>query len=55
LGWQAVAVVAAALLLAWLVFRLAHARLGGLTGDVYGLIAELSELAVLVGFCMKGL
>ncbi len=55
IGWQAVVIIAAAHLLAWLVFRLARARLGGMTGDVYGLLVELSELLVLIGFCVKGL
>jgi adenosylcobinamide-GDP ribazoletransferase len=32
------------------VLRLAQARLGGVTGDVYGLVVELSELAVLLVF-----
>jgi len=55
IGWQALALIAAAHLLAWLVFRLARARLGGLTGDVYGLLVELGELLVLLGFCVKGI
>lgn len=55
IGWQALAVVAAAHALAWLVFRLARARLGGMTGDVYGLLVEMSELLILIGFCVKGL
>jgi adenosylcobinamide-GDP ribazoletransferase len=55
IGWQALAVVAAAHALAWLVFRLARARLGGMTGDVYGLLVEMSELVILTGFCVKGL
>ncbi len=55
IGWQALAAVAAAHGLAWLVFRLARARLRGMTGDVYGLLVEMSELLILVGFCVKGL
>jgi len=55
IGWQAVFIIAAAHLLAWLVFRLARARLGGMTGDVYGLLVELSELLVVIGVCVKGL
>lgn len=31
---------------------LARRRLGGVTGDVFGLVVELSELAVLLGFSM---
>ena len=54
-GWQALAVVAAVHAFAWLVFRFARVRLGGMTGDVYGLVVEMSELLVMVGFCVKGL
>ena len=32
----------------WFVIRMARLRLGGVTGDVYGLVVELSELAVLL-------
>jgi Cobalamin-5-phosphate synthase len=53
-GWQAPAVAAAAHALTWLVFRLARARLGGMTGDVFGLLVEMSELVILIGFCVKG-
>ncbi len=50
-GWPGLAAVLAAHLLAWLVFRFAHARLGGLTGDVFGLLVELAEITVLIIFC----
>ena len=53
LGWQAVVVVAVVHVCAWLVFRTARARLGGMTGDVYGLIVELGEVLVLIGFCVR--
>jgi adenosylcobinamide-GDP ribazoletransferase len=33
--------------------RLAEARLGGVTGDVYGLVVELAELAVLLVFAAQ--
>ena len=32
--------------------RLATARLGGLTGDVYGAIVELTETVTLVAACL---
>jgi len=32
----------------WLIGRFAHSRLGGTTGDIYGLTVEMSELAVLL-------
>ena len=35
--------------LVWGAWRLARARLGGLTGDVLGLTVELAELGVLLG------
>jgi adenosylcobinamide-GDP ribazoletransferase len=50
--WQAlIAVGVAHLLLLW-VFVSARKKLGGLTGDIFGLGAELSELAVLSVFCL---
>ncbi|NMB86958.1 MAG: adenosylcobinamide-GDP ribazoletransferase [Chloroflexi bacterium] len=35
------------------VFALARNRLGGLTGDVFGLTVETGELAVLLAFCLR--
>lgn len=53
LGWQGAIlwVAASAVLLA--LARLALARLGGLTGDVYGGIIELAEVAALVAGCLE--
>jgi adenosylcobinamide-GDP ribazoletransferase len=45
---QLVAAIALALVVTWGVMRIARTRLGGVTGDVYGLAVELSELAVLL-------
>jgi adenosylcobinamide-GDP ribazoletransferase len=42
----------AAGLVTWALARLALARLGGLTGDVYGATAELAEVSVLVVACL---
>lgn len=42
--------LALAHLLAWLIFRAARMRLGGVTGDVFGLTVELTELTVLLTF-----
>jgi adenosylcobinamide-GDP ribazoletransferase len=39
--------------IAWLIIRLANSRLGGLTGDVFGLLVEASEIVVLLIFCLK--
>ncbi len=36
----------------WGIFTLARKRLNGVTGDVYGAAVELSELAVLLAFCL---
>jgi adenosylcobinamide-GDP ribazoletransferase len=37
----------------WGALRLARARLGGVTGDVYGLVVELCELMVLLVFAAR--
>ncbi len=49
-GVRGVVAIALTHLLAWLIFRAARARLGGVTGDVFGLTVELSELTVLLTF-----
>jgi adenosylcobinamide-GDP ribazoletransferase len=48
LGWRGMLALAAAHLLGWAVLALARHRLGGVTGDVFGLLVESSELAVLL-------
>jgi adenosylcobinamide-GDP ribazoletransferase len=50
-GLPALAWWGAAALAMWLLARLAMARLGGLTGDVYGATAELAETVALVMAC----
>jgi adenosylcobinamide-GDP ribazoletransferase len=52
-GWQGLLVVIMVLIVTWLVLRLVKARLGGVTGDVLGLIVELAELVTLAGFCVR--
>lgn len=52
-GWRGMAAFLAANLVALLVFRLARRRLGGVTGDVFGLVVELGELVVLTAFCLR--
>lgn len=47
-GWLGVGAWLAAVLVATLVARFALSRLGGLTGDIYGLICECVEASVLV-------
>ena len=51
-GWQGALIVLAAHGAAWLIFRAAVKQLGGLTGDVFGLIVEITENIVLLGFCI---
>ena len=48
LGWQGGVLIAATWLLATLVAKLAMARLGGLTGDVYGATGEVVEAGLLL-------
>jgi adenosylcobinamide-GDP ribazoletransferase len=49
---RSLAAVAAAWGVAWLCMRVASARLGGVTGDVYGLVVELSELTILLCYLL---
>jgi adenosylcobinamide-GDP ribazoletransferase len=49
-GWAAVAAVVAAGSGAWCMARFASQRLGGMTGDVYGLIIEGTEIVVLLTY-----
>lgn len=46
-GWRGVIAWVGAVICATLLARLAMARLGGLTGDIYGLICETVEVTVL--------
>ena len=48
LGISGVILLAAAWLVATLVARFAVARIGGLTGDIYGAICEVTETILLV-------
>lgn len=48
--WTALRAMSAAAVVAILAVRLAQARLGGVTGDVLGMVVELSEIAVLLTF-----
>ncbi len=55
-GWQTGQPVLAAILAAlavYFVLRLARRRLGGVTGDVFGLVVEMAELMVLIGFMFE--
>lgn len=51
LGWHGLAAaVGATAAFLWLT-GLARSRLGGMTGDVYGALIELTEIAALLAFC----
>jgi adenosylcobinamide-GDP ribazoletransferase len=50
LGWQGLFATLAALLAAASVLGLAKARIGGVTGDVFGMLVEVTETVVLLAF-----
>lgn len=53
-GWLGLAVFAGAFAAASLIARLALSRLGGLTGDIYGMICETVEVTtLLIGVAMQ--
>lgn len=47
--WRTAVALLLAGLACWGVLRLAQVRIGGVTGDVYGAVVELAEIALLVG------
>jgi adenosylcobinamide-GDP ribazoletransferase len=55
-GWrngQTVLAALLALLVTFAILRLARTRLGGVTGDVFGLVVEMTELMVLLSFTVE--
>ncbi|MBE3143854.1 MAG: adenosylcobinamide-GDP ribazoletransferase [Planctomycetes bacterium] len=52
-GWRGLLVILVVYVVTWLVLCLAKARLGGVTGDVLGLVVELAELVTMIGFCVR--
>ncbi|MDR3574536.1 MAG: adenosylcobinamide-GDP ribazoletransferase [Anaerolineaceae bacterium] len=52
-GWRGLLAAGLAHLAALGIFRLARSRLGGVTGDVYGLLVEVTELVVLLTFVVQ--
>lgn len=52
LGWHGLVALFAALLVAAAVLGLALRRIGGVTGDVFGLLVESTETAVLLSFTL---
>ncbi|NLX37346.1 MAG: adenosylcobinamide-GDP ribazoletransferase [Chloroflexi bacterium] len=53
-GWRGFAMLLATGLVQLAVVRLARAKVGGLTGDLYGAIVELGELTALLGATLLG-
>lgn len=53
LGWSSLLALLAALLSTLGIFALARRRIGGLTGDVLGLVVEAGEMAVLLAVCLR--
>jgi adenosylcobinamide-GDP ribazoletransferase len=51
-GWRGLVLIVAVAAAMLVMSRLAVARLGGLTGDVYGAIVELADAAALVAACL---
>jgi adenosylcobinamide-GDP ribazoletransferase len=49
-GWRAIIAAVVVHVAAWGIIRLTRSRLGGVTGDVFGLTVEVSELIVLLVF-----
>jgi len=47
-AWQMLVAILLAHLAAWGIIAIARARLGGVTGDVFGLTVEISELVILL-------
>ena len=54
LAVRGLAATLAGLLAGWLLQRTAHRRLGGMTGDVFGAILQVSAAAVLVTAALAG-
>ena len=52
-GWRGLLVVLAVHAITWFLLHFAKARLGGVSGDVLGMILELAELVTLLGFCIR--
>lgn len=50
--WRAFAGALLAALAAFAVVLLARQRIGGVTGDVFGAVVEVSEVAMLLAFCL---
>jgi adenosylcobinamide-GDP ribazoletransferase len=51
-GWRGLAALLLAHLTAWLIARLALSRIGGVSGDVFGLAVEAGELSALLALAV---
>ena len=52
-GWRGLAAAGLAVLAALIIFRFARSRIGGVTGDVFGLTIEITELVVLLTYAAR--
>jgi adenosylcobinamide-GDP ribazoletransferase len=52
-GWRGLAAAGLAVLTALLIFQFARSKIGGVTGDVFGLTIEISELVVLLTYAAR--
>ncbi|MEI8132913.1 MAG: adenosylcobinamide-GDP ribazoletransferase [Leptolinea sp.] len=52
-GWRGMAATGLAVLAALIIFRFTRSRIGGVTGDVFGLTIEITELVVLLTYASR--
>jgi len=52
-GWRGMVAAGLSILVALIIFRFARSRIGGVTGDVFGLTIELTELVVLLTYAAR--
>ena len=52
-GWRVIAAILVCHAAAWGIFRFSKDRLGGVTGDVFGLTVEIAEILTLLVFCFQ--
>jgi adenosylcobinamide-GDP ribazoletransferase len=52
-GWKAAVAVVLAHIVGSLIIFISRRRLGGITGDVYGLLVEIGELVVLLSYSLR--
>jgi adenosylcobinamide-GDP ribazoletransferase len=52
-GWRGMAAAGLAVLATLIIFRFVRSRIGGVTGDVFGLTIEITELVVLLTYAAR--